>query len=73
MIDENILKKIFNNQIISKVELLNKGWSNDIKYYIEDKNKNKFLLRISNSLLFDKKFNQYNLLKEIEKVKFYGR
>lgn len=39
MIDEKVLNKISNNQIISKVELLNKGWSNDIKYYIEDQNK----------------------------------
>ena len=68
MIDEKVLNKISNNQIISKVELLNKGWSNDIKYYIEDQNRDKFLLRISDFSLYDKKLNQFNLLKEITKI-----
>ncbi len=68
MIYKKVLDNIFNNQIISKVELLNKGWSNDIKYYIEDQNKNKFLLRIFDFSLYDKKLNQYNLLKEISKL-----
>ncbi|MGI6782563.1 MAG: aminoglycoside phosphotransferase family protein [Acholeplasmataceae bacterium] len=68
MIYKKILNKIFNNEIISKVEPLNKGWSNDTKYYIEDKENNKFLLRISVFPLYDKKLYQYNLLKEISKL-----
>lgn len=66
MIDK--IKKQFKNINFSKVELLEKGWSNDTKYYIEDKNNNKFLLRLSDVSLYDKKQFEFNLLKEVEKI-----
>lgn len=45
-----------------------KGWSKDIKYYIEDKENRKFLLRISDASLYDKKLAHFKLLKEINKL-----
>lgn len=51
-----------------KIDLLCKGWSKDIKYIVEDKLQNKFLLRVSDSASYDRKYNQFNFLKEIEKL-----
>lgn len=48
--------------------MLNQGWSNDCKYYIEDIQQQKFILRISDISLYDTKLAQYNYLKEINKL-----
>ena len=40
--------------IISK-EIINKGWSSDIKYCIKDEYNNKYLLRISSIDQYEKK------------------
>lgn len=47
---------------------LTKGWSNDIKYYVEDFKNQKFLLRISEISLHDKRLSQFKLLKEVSKL-----
>lgn len=51
-----------------KIELLTKGWSKDVKYYIEDIEKQRFLLRISEHSLYDKKLEHFKLLKEVNKL-----
>ena len=51
----------------SKVEPLLKGWSDDKKYivYTEDF---KYLLRVSDISLYNKRLEQFNLLKEVDKL-----
>lgn len=44
------------------IEPIDKGWSNDIKFFIVDKDENKFLLRLSNIDLFEKKKLEYENL-----------
>ncbi|HPX83987.1 MAG TPA: phosphotransferase [Bacilli bacterium] len=68
MINKETIKKVLNNNNINKIKLLNQGWSNDCKYYIEDIQQQKFILRISDISLYDTKLAQYNYLKEINKL-----
>ena len=69
------LKMIINNMDYSvikcsstwkNVEKLNKGWSKDRKYIVTDINNNKFLLRLSDISLYEKKKEQFELLKKVE-------
>lgn len=52
-----------------KVVPLTKGWSKDIKFYIEDIHDQRFLLRISDPTLYESKLKHFNLLKEIRELK----
>lgn len=54
-----------------KIEPLVKGWSKDIKYYIEDIKNQKFLLRISDASSYENKSQQFNLLKEIKNLNIH--
>lgn len=51
-----------------KIEPQTKGWSKDVKYYVEDIEKRKFLLRISENSAYDKKLEHFKLLKEVNKL-----
>ena len=51
-----------------KVEIINKGWSYDEKYYIEIFDGEKLLLRISDISLYDTKIKEFEMLKEISKL-----
>ena len=51
---------------IISVEPLLKGWSRDQKYILEDSEGEKYVLRLSNNDLYEKKKNQFDLLKKIE-------
>ena len=61
------LKDIIEKYNISFVEPLTKGWSKDKKYILTSKDK-KYLLRWSNISLYNKKKEQFELLKKIEKL-----
>ena len=61
------LKDIIEKYNISFVEPLTKGWSKDKKYILTSKDK-KYLLRLSNISLYNKKKEQFELLKKIEKL-----
>ncbi len=50
-----------------KVEPLLKGWSEDEKYYIEDRNGDRFLLRLSDISLYDKKKIEFEKVKLLTK------
>lgn len=50
------------------IEKLNKGWSKDQKYIVTDINNNKFLLRLSDINLYEKKKEQFELLKKVESL-----
>lgn len=47
----------------TKIEPLLKGWSEDKKFYIEDKNGDKFLLRLSDINLYEKKKTEFQNIK----------
>jgi len=51
----------------TKIEPVHKGWSSDIKYYVETIQKEKLLLRISNVKEYDKKMAEYNTICTIAK------
>ena len=61
------LKDIIEKYNISFVEPLTKGWSKDKKYILFSQDK-KYLLRLSNISLYNKKKEQFELLKKIEKL-----
>lgn len=52
----------------SKIEPINKGWSNDKKYYIETTNNEKLLLRIAEISEYNKKILEYEALKKLDKL-----
>lgn len=60
------IDKIKEKYKIKKITPLLKGWSKDIKYILEDRNLNRYLLRISDISLFEKKKKQFELLKKLE-------
>ena len=53
---------------IINVEPLNKGWSNDKKYILTNNENYKFVLRVSKKDVYDKRYNQYQLLKSLESL-----
>ena len=61
------LNDIIEKYNISFVEPLTKGWSKDKKYILFSQDK-KYLLRLSNISLYNKKKEQFELLKKIEKL-----
>ncbi|MCQ2969841.1 MAG: aminoglycoside phosphotransferase family protein [Clostridium sp.] len=64
-IDFNILKNAY---LFSKVEPLEKGWSNDKKYIIYTKDNRKLLLRISEISKFDEKLKESEVIRKISRV-----
>ncbi len=50
----------------TKIEPLNKGWSSDKKYYIETKDGEKLLLRVSDISEYDKKKAEYEAIKKLD-------
>ncbi len=51
-----------------KVETINQGWSKDEKFVVEDMHHQKFLLRVSDASSFERKKEQFYMLKEIQKL-----
>ena len=65
----DLVYRWFMNNIIKKynikdVKELKSGWSKDKKYILDDK----YLLRISDGSLYNKKKEQFELLKEVDKL-----
>ena len=54
----------------SKITKINLGWSLDEKFYLENSDGDKFLLRISDLSILDRKKEESNFLKEISKLGF---
>lgn len=50
------------------IEKINKGWSTDKKYYIENNINEKFLLRISDFNVYDTKKKEFESMKEVYKL-----
>lgn len=53
-----------------KIEKINYGWSSDKKYYIEDKNNEKFLLRISSIENYENKKKEFYIIKKFNQLDF---
>lgn len=51
---------------IASISPLSKGWSKDKKFILEGSNGDRFLLRISDRALYDKKERQFKLLTKLE-------
>lgn len=62
------MKDIKNYDTFSKVELIEKGWSSDKKYYIETNDNKHLLLRISDISEFNRKKEEFELMKMFDSV-----
>ena len=51
-----------------KIELVDKGWSSDKKYYIETKDGSRLLLRISSRESYDNKKIEFEMMQKVEKM-----
>lgn len=68
MKDTDFIKDIEQFEEWDVIEPIDKGWSNDIKFYIVDKKGDKFLLRLSNIEMFEKKKLEYEDLINLSKL-----
>ncbi|MHC1748722.1 MAG: aminoglycoside phosphotransferase family protein [Cellulosilyticaceae bacterium] len=53
-----------------KIQKINKGWSNDTKYYIETEENKKLLLRISSIHAYEQKKKEYKIICKYSKLGF---
>lgn len=56
---------IKNYDTFKKIEAINKGWSDDKKFYIETVTNGKLLLRICDMAEYDKKKSEYEIIKRL--------
>lgn len=54
----------------TKIEKINKGWSNDTKYYIEKNDNEKLILRISSIDKYEEKQKEYDVICKYSKLGF---
>lgn len=52
------------------VKRVNKGWSNDLKYYIETVNDEKLLLRLSDISCYEEKQKEYDIIRKYSALGF---
>ena len=52
------------------IELVNKGWSKDKKYCIETKDRDKFLLRVTDISEYDRKKAEFEIMKKVAELGF---
>lgn len=62
------LKKLLLKYNVEKCEPLNKGWSRDKKFVLTSTTGKKYLLRISDSALYEKKNAQFLMLKKLNEL-----
>ena len=65
------IKQIFKKYNICEYERLNKGFSKDQKFILKDNTDTKYLFRVSDISLYEKKKKQFELLKNIESLDIY--
>ena len=59
------MKDIRNFDIFVKTEPIHKGWSGDRKYYLEKKDGERFLLRVSDISSYETKQHEFEIMKKI--------
>ncbi len=52
----------------TKIEFIDKGFSNDVKYHVVDKKNEHYIIRVADVLSYERKFAQFDYLKEIDKL-----
>lgn len=62
--DGDKVQGIKNYSTFTKIELINKGWSSDQKYYIETEQGSKLLLRVADISQYDQKASEYALMEQ---------
>jgi serine/threonine-protein kinase len=62
------LSDIPGSENFTKTEFINKGWSDDKKYYIETSGGEKLLLRVSDIAELERKQGEYNMLKRVSAI-----
>lgn len=62
------MKDIPNYNTFVKIEPIHKGWSNDKKYYVETKNREKLLLRISSFSEYSEKKKEFEIMEKLAAV-----
>jgi len=64
------MKDIKQYNTFVKIELVNKGWSRDKKYYIETKDGDKLLLRVTDISEYDRKKAEFGIMKKVAELGF---
>lgn len=59
------MKDIPNHETFVKIEPIRKGWSDDKKYYVETKDGERLLLRVSNISSYEKKRQEFDIMKKM--------
>lgn len=59
------MKDIPNYDTFVKIEPIHKGWSDDKKYYVETKDGERLLLRVSDISLYEKKQQEFDIMKKM--------
>ncbi len=59
------MKDIPNYETFVKIEPIRKGWSDDKKYYVETKDGERLLLRVSSILSYEKKQQEFDIMKKM--------
>lgn len=59
------MKNIPNYETFVKIESIHKGWSNDKKYYVETKDGERLLLRVSDISSYEKKQQEFDIMKKM--------
>lgn len=62
----NLFKDIPNSKDWDVIDLVNKGWSSDVKYHIKTNDNRQLLLRISDISTFDSKKEEYEVMKKLD-------
>lgn len=62
----NEFQGISNSKDWNTIDLINKGWSTDIKYHIKTNDNRQLLLRISDISAFDRKKEEYEIMKMLD-------
>ncbi|MEG0847248.1 MAG: phosphotransferase [Niameybacter sp.] len=52
----------------TKIEQINKGWSQDRKYYVENNENRKFLVRIAEATQYEAKEKEYQFLQKVNRI-----
>ena len=62
------MENIPNYKIFRKIKPIHKGWSDDKKYYVETKDGERLLLRISDISSYEKKQQEFDIMKKIAAI-----
>jgi len=65
---EKFISSLPGSENFVKIEFINKGWSEDKKYYIETSDGKKLLLRVSDISELERKQGEYDMLKRVAAI-----